>query len=293
LTHTTAPTTLLHLACSRDSRLLPRSASGDRASPDNGDVLMTELLVTASGPVLEIVFNRPEKKNALTRAMYEGMVAAFRRGEEDPAVRVMLITGAGDMFTAGNDIGDFQSRAAVDETFHASPFLDALSSLTKPLVAAVNGAAIGVGTTMLAHADLVLAVPSAWFVMPFTSLGLVPEAASSLLFPRLVGLQRANALLLLGEPIDAETARQWGLVNQVVEAGALMPSARDVAARLAALPPEAVRQTKALIRNGAPDVPGRIAQELTLFGERLRSPEAQEAFRAFQEKRKPDFSRFS
>ena len=144
------------------------------------------------------------------------VVDAFQHADSDPAIRVVLLSGAGDTFTSGNDIKDFQSRAQTDEPTHASPFLTALSSLTKPLVAAVNGAAIGVGTTMLAHADLVVAARSARFVMPFTSLGLVPEAASSLLFPRLVGHQRASALLLLGEAMDAETAREWGFVNQVV-----------------------------------------------------------------------------
>jgi enoyl-CoA hydratase/carnithine racemase len=156
----------------------------------------------------------------------------------------------------------------------------------------VNGAAIGVGTTMLAYADLVVAARSARFVMPFTSLGLVPEAASSLLFPRLLGHQRASALLLLGEPMDARTAHEWGFVNQVVADGELLATARALAARLAALPPEAVRQTKHLIRNGRSDVPGRIQEELALFRDRLRSPEAAEAFAAFMEKRKPDFSRF-
>jgi len=253
---------------------------------------MTELLVEQSGPVLEITFNRPEKKNALTQAMYQGVVDAFRRVDADPSIRVALLTGAGDIFTAGNDIKDFQSRATTNEAIHASPFLDALSGLTKPLVGAVNGAAIGVGTTMLAHCDLVIAARSARFVMPFTSLGLVPEAASSLLFPRLVGHQRANALLLLGEPLDAQTAQEWGFVNQVVADAELMTTARGVAARLAALPPEAIRQTKALIKNGKADVPGRIAEELVLFRQRLRSPEAAEAFQAFVEKRKPDFSRF-
>jgi enoyl-CoA hydratase/carnithine racemase len=146
---------------------------------------------------------------------------------------------------------------------------------------------------MLAHADLVIAARSARFVMPFTSLGLVPEAGSSLLFPRLVGLQRASALLLLGEPMDAETAREWGFVNQVVADEALMATARALAARLAALPAAAVRLTKDLIRNGRSDLPGRIEQELALFRDRLRSPEAAEAFQAFAEKRKPDFSAFS
>jgi enoyl-CoA hydratase/carnithine racemase len=254
---------------------------------------MSDVLVTRTGAVLEILFNRPEKKNALTGAMYAAVVDAFHQADADGAVRVVLLSGVGDTFTAGNDITDFQSRAATTEVSPASPFLAALSSLATPLVAAVNGAAIGVGTTMLAHADLVVAARSARFVMPFTSLGLVPEAASSLLFPRLVGHQRASALLLLGEPMDAATAHDWGLVNQVVDDADLMATARGLASRLAALPPEAVRQTKDLIRNGRPDVPGRIEQELLLFRDRLRSPEAAEAFQAFVEKRKPDFSRFS
>jgi enoyl-CoA hydratase/carnithine racemase len=253
---------------------------------------MSDVLITQAGGVLEVAFNRPAKKNALTGAMYAAVVDAFRHADADATIRAVLLSGTGDTFTSGNDIKDFQTRAATNELTHASPFLDALSSLATPLVAAVNGAAVGVGTTMLAHADLVIAARSARFVMPFTSLGLVPEAASSLLFPRLVGHQRASALLLLGEALDAETARDWGLVSRVVDNDALMGIARAVAARLAALPPEAVRQTKNLIKNGRQDVPGRIAEELVLFRERLRSPEAAEAFAAFVEKRKPDFSRF-
>jgi enoyl-CoA hydratase/carnithine racemase len=254
---------------------------------------MSDVLITQSGPVLEVVFNRPEKKNALTGAMYAAVVEAFRHADADASIRVVLLSGTGDTFTSGNDIKDFQTRAATNEATHASPFLAALSTLATPLVAAVNGAAVGVGTTMLAHADLVIAARSARFVMPFTSLGLVPEAASSLLFPRLVGQQRASALLLLGEALDAETAQDWGLVYQVVADDTLMETARGVAARLAALPPEAVRLTKNLIKNGQQDVPGRIAEELVLFRERLRSPEAAEAFAAFVEKRKPDFRKFS
>jgi enoyl-CoA hydratase/carnithine racemase len=254
---------------------------------------MSDVLVALAGSVLEILFNRPEKKNALTGAMYSAVVAAFHRADEDPAIRVVLLSGVGDTFTSGNDIKDFQTRAATNEPTHASPFLTALSSLATPLVAAVNGAAIGVGTTMLAHADLIIAARSARFMMPFTGLGLVPEAASSLLFPRLLGHQRASALLLLGESMDAETAHNWGFVNQVVADGDLMSAARDVAARLAALPPASVRETKNLIKHGRDDVPGRITEELALFRERLRSPEAAEAFKAFVEKRRPDFSKFS
>jgi enoyl-CoA hydratase/carnithine racemase len=225
--------------------------------------------------------------------MYAAVAEAFRHADADGSVRVVLLSGAGDTFTSGNDIQDFQGRVATSEQAHASPFLTALSGLATPLVAAVNGAAIGVGTTMLAHADLVIAARSARFVMPFTSLGLVPEAASSLLFPRMVGHQRASALLLLGEALDAETAREWGFVNQVVADADLMATARGVADRMAALPPVAMRLTKNLLKHGCDDVAGRIEQELVLFGERLRSPEAAEAFAAFMEKRKPDFSKFS
>lgn len=252
-----------------------------------------DVVITRTGGVMEIRFNRPEKRNALTRAMYDAVCQAFRDAEEDPSVRCLLLTGTGNTFTSGNDIKDFQARAASNSTSAASPFLTALSTLRKPLVAAVNGAAIGVGTTMLAHCDLVVAAQSARFVMPFTSLGLVPEAGSSLLFPEIVGSQRANALLLLGEPMDAETAQRWGFVYQVAEDAALMDTARALAQRLAMLPAASVRQTKQLIRRGKPDLQDRIAEELVLFRDRVKSPEAAEAFQAFVEKRKPDFSQFA
>lgn len=249
------------------------------------------LLTTRTGPVLEVRLNRPEKKNALTRAMYNGMADAFETADRDPEIRVVLLTGTGDTFTSGNDITDFQVRAAAGTEGAGSRFLPVISTMQTPLLAAVNGAAVGVGTTMLAHCDLIVAARSARFVMPFTSLGLVPEAGSSLLFPRLLGPQRASALLLLGEPMDAETALNWGFVNRVVDDADLMETARGMAQRLAALPPEAVRLTKRLIRHGTPDLAGRIADELKLFAERLASPEAKEAFAAFVEKRAPDFSR--
>jgi enoyl-CoA hydratase/carnithine racemase len=250
------------------------------------------VVITRADSVLEIRLDRPEKKNALTRAMYDAMADAFEQVDADPALRVALLTGTGDTFTSGNDITDFQSRGASDGRSSASRFLPTISSMKKPLIAAVNGAAVGVGTTMLAHCDLIVAARSARFVMPFTGLGLVPEAASSLLFPRLLGNQRASALLLLGEPLEAETALQWGFVNRVVDDAALMDTARGLARRLAALPPQAVRLTKQLIRHGAADVAGRMGEELAMFRERLGSPEAKEAFAAFMEKRKPDFSRF-
>lgn len=252
-----------------------------------------DVVITNDGGITEVRFNRPEKKNALTRAMYGAVVDAFQEADNNPEVRVIILTGTGDSFTSGNDIKDFQQRAASNATSAASPFLDALSTLKTPLIGAVNGQAIGVGTTMLAHCDLIVAARSARFVMPFTSLGLVPEAGSSLLFPQILGHQRANAMLLLGQPIDAETGLQWGFVNQVVDDAELMTAVRALAHRLAALPPGAVRKTKALIKHGAPDIAGRIAEELVHFRDQLKSPEAAEAFQAFVEKRKPDFSRFS
>jgi len=250
------------------------------------------VMVAEDGGVMEIRLNRPDKKNALTRAMYEAVSAALERADADAAIRVALLTGTGDTFTSGNDVKDFQQRGADPAPRGGSRFLPVISGFKKPLIAAVNGAAIGVGSTMLLHCDLVFAARSARFVMPFTSLGLVPEAASTLLLPRLLGQQRASAMLLLGEPLDAETAHAWGLVNRVVGDNELMPTAHDAARRLAALPPQAVRLTKRLIKHGAPDVAARIDEEIGIFSERLASPEAQEAFAAFMEKRRPDFSRF-
>jgi enoyl-CoA hydratase/carnithine racemase len=252
-----------------------------------------ELIVTAAAGITEVRFNRPEKKNALTRAMYDGVVAAFASADADPAIRVVLLTGTGDTFTSGNDIKDFQQRAASRNSSAASPFLTALSTLRKPLIAAVNGAAIGVGTTMLAHCDLIVAARSARFVMPFTRLGLVPEAGSSLLFPQLLGHQKASAMLLLGDALDADAALAAGFVYQVVDDAELMTAAHALAGRLAALPPKAIRQTKQLMRRGKPDLAARIDEELELFRDRVASPEAAEAFAAFMEKRPADFSRFS
>ena len=249
---------------------------------------MTDAVVlTRTDRVLEIRLNRPEKKNALTRVMYDAMADAFAQVDADPTLRVALLTGTGDSFTSGNDIADFQARAAGGGEGSASRFLPALASMRKPLIGAVNGAAIGVGTTMLMHCDLIVAARSARFVMPFTSLGLVPEAGSSLLFPRLLGHQRASALLLLGEPLDAATAHEWGFVNRVVEDASLTQVAHEIAQRVASLPPQAVQLTKQLMRHGEGDLAGRMTEELALFRERLHSAEAAEAFRGFMERRRP------
>lgn len=250
-----------------------------------------EVVLTSTDGVLEIRLNRPEKKNALTRAMYEMVSAALEQADADSSIRVALLTGTGDTFTSGNDIKDFQAHRVTTAPRGGSRFLPVISSMQKPLIAAVNGAAVGVGATMLLHCDLIVAARSARFVMPFTSLALIPEAASTLLVPRLLGHQRASALLLLGEPLDAATALEWGLVNRVVEDSMLLETAREIGRRLAALPAEAVRLTKRLMRHGEPTVAGRIKEEMGIFAEQLASAEAQEAFAAFVEKRKPDFSR--
>lgn len=250
------------------------------------------VVISSAGGVLEIRLNRPEKKNALTRDMYNAMAEAFDAANGDASVRVVLLTGTGDAFTSGNDVGDFRARANGGLETSAGRFLPAISGLQKPLIGAVNGMAVGVGTTMLMHCDLIVAADTARFLMPFTALGLVPEAASTLLVPRAIGHVRASALLLLGDGIDAQTALAWGLVNQVVAGAVLMETSRAMAARLAALPPEAVRQTKALMKHDTQDVPNRMEAELAIFKQRLASPEAKEAFAAFAEKRKPDFSQF-
>lgn len=249
------------------------------------------LVLTRADGVLEVQLNRPEKKNALTRDMYHGMTAAFEASNDDPTVRVIILTGTGDTFTSGNDVKDFLARANGGGEGAGERFLPALSRMTKPMIGAVNGAAIGVGTTMLLHCDLIVAAAGASFRMPFTSLGLVPEAGSSMLVPQAIGMRRANAMLLLGEAIDAETALAWGLINQVVDASALHDTAWSLARRLAALPPEAVRQTKALIQHGKPDLADRMHEELDVLGRRFTTPEAKEAFSAFIEKRRPDFSK--
>ncbi|HLY58090.1 MAG TPA: enoyl-CoA hydratase [Stellaceae bacterium] len=241
------------------------------------------------GHVLEIRLDRPEKKNAITNAMYGALTAAFEAAEQDPEVRVLLLSGAGDAFTAGNDLGDFLAFAGAGGEPGGVPFIRRLARFAKPIVAAVHGAAVGIGTTLLLHCDIVVAARSTRLQLPFVSLGLVPEAASSLLLPRLAGQQRASELLLLGEPFDAEQALQLGLVNRVVGDDALMETGRALADRLAALPPEAVRETRALLRNDAVGVPERIEAELTVFSRRLASPEFREAATAFFEKRTPRF----
>ncbi|MCS6765639.1 MAG: enoyl-CoA hydratase [Candidatus Protistobacter heckmanni] len=247
-----------------------------------------------NGGVFSIVLAREEKKNAITAAMYQAMADAIKQAEADPAARVILIRGSEKTFTAGNDLEDFLKRPPSSEEFAVQQFIRGLSHAAKPVVAAVAGPAVGIGTTMLLHCDLVYAADNARLSVPFTQLGLCPEFASSLLLPRLTGYQRAAEKVLLGEPFLAAEAQEMGLVNKVLPAAELMAFATAQAAKLAALPPASVRTSKKLMRGPLMEsIKAQIAEENKAFGAILNAPEAKEAFTAFFEKRKPDFSRFS
>ncbi len=247
--------------------------------------------------VCTIEIARPEKKNALTVAMYQAMSDALHAARTDKAVRSVLITGQPGIFTSGNDIEDFMSRPPGQGSDGMnSPvflFMRALLECDKPVVAAVTGAAIGIGTTLLLHCDFVYVSDEARLAMPFVALGLVPEYASSLLVPQLMGHRRAAEKLLLGDPFTPEQAVECGIANAVLPAGEVVNHARRVAERFNALPPGAVREAKQLMRGPQQEaVLKTIATEGALFAQRLRSPEAMEAFQAFFQKRKPDFSKF-
>jgi enoyl-CoA hydratase/carnithine racemase len=250
------------------------------------------VLISAADRVLRVRLNRPEKKNALTHAMYDALTAALERAEADPAIRAITLTGTGDSFSSGNDLADFLQQPAQSGESPVMRFLAAIARAPKPIVAGVNGLAVGIGVTMLLHCDLVYAAEGASFQLPFVNLGLVPEAASSLLLPRLAGHQRAAELMLLGERFDAGAARAIGLVNAVVPAASLDAELDARAAALAAKPPAALRLAKALLKGDAAGVPARMAAEAAHFAQALRSPEAREAMEAFMQKRKPDFARF-
>jgi len=244
--------------------------------------------------VATIEIARPEKKNALTSAMYQAMADALRAAQADPAVRAVLITGQPGVFTSGNDIEDFMSRPPASGTdAPVFQFMFALVECDKPVIAAVTGAAIGIGTTMLLHCDFAYVSDEARLAMPFVSLGLVPEFASSLLFPQLAGQARAAEKLLLGDPFTGADAVEFGLANAVLPAGEVVNHARRIAERFNSLPPGAVRDAKKLLRGPQTEaIRQTIRTEAELFAARLRSPEAMEAFQAFFQKRKPDFSRF-
>jgi len=255
---------------------------------------MSHVNVETQDRITRIELNRPEKKNALSPDMYAAMAQALTDADADAQVRAVLIHGQSDCFTSGNDVKDFLELTRGPADSPASGFLRAISTAKKPLVAAVGGPAVGIGTTMLLHCDLVYAAPNARLQMPFVPLGLLPEAASSLLLPAMAGYRRAAEMLLLGGPFSAEKALAAGIVTEIVPENELLERARQSALALAALPPESVRMTKELMKRGlAAAVQERMTEELGLFGERLRSPEAKEALSAFMEKRKPDFSPFS
>jgi enoyl-CoA hydratase/carnithine racemase len=243
-----------------------------------------QVLVTHREHVCEIRLNRPEKRNALTSNMYEALVEAFAEAEGDDEVRVILLSGEGACFTGGNDLKDFLSAPEVIGTEHViSRFLSALSGASRILIAAVHGPTVGIGVTLLLHCDLVVAAArSTRLITPFVQLGVVPEAASTLLLPQLLGHQRAAEMFFLGEPVDAKTAKEWGLVNRVVEDEALMEEARALAAAAARQPPGAVRATKRLMRSAhAGQVAALMSEELREFAARLRMPEFAAAAQAF------------
>ncbi len=254
---------------------------------------MSFVLSKIENRVARIQLARLDKKNAITAEMYTQIAEALAAADRDPQVRALLLHGAADCFTAGNDVGDFLKRPPSGEGSPTWRFFEVLPHLSKPIVAAVGGPAVGIGTTLLLHCDLVYAAPNARFQLPFVPLGIVPEFASTYLLPLLAGYQRAAELLLLGQPFSAEKAKEVGIVTDVVATENLLSKAAEVAGMLAALPPESLRLTKQLMkkRHGQA-VAEAIAEEGKIFRERLSSPEAKEAMSAFLEKRKPDFSRF-
>jgi enoyl-CoA hydratase/carnithine racemase len=242
--------------------------------------------------VLHITLARPEKKNALTVEMYEALIEALQRAT-DPDVRVVLLSGAAGTFCAGNDLGDFIRNPPQNTSAPVYRFLESLSTFEKPIVAAVAGVAVGIGTTVLLHCDLVLAAPSARFSLPFVNLGLCPEAASSYLLPRTAGRLKASEWLLFGEPFGAEEALQANLINRIVPDDELLEFAFERAVSLSRKPPQSVLLTKRLLRHAhSGQIEQTLRLEASLVLERLKSEEVAEAVQAFFEKREPDFSRF-
>jgi len=243
---------------------------------------MTHIEVSREGAVLSAAFARPHKKNAITGAMYETLIEAFETAERDASVGALVLSGKGGVFTAGNDIADFLAVAMHEAgEFPAWRFVSKLAEFGKPLVAAVDGLAIGVGTTLLFHCDLVYATPQARFQMPFVDLGLVPEAGSSLLAPQRFGRAKAAEFLMLGEPFGAEEALRLGLVNAVLPQGELLAHAMEKAAALAAKPRAALLATRRLMRGDNEAVKARMAEEMHAFSGALKSPQAHAAFQAF------------
>ncbi len=253
------------------------------------DQIQTEL----AGGVLTVTLMRPEKKNAITQAMYAALAEATERARTDDAVRVLVFRGQGDSFSAGNDIADFIALGSQGQQPAEMPvfhFLKALADLDKPAVAAVRGRAVGIGLTLLLHCDMVVVAEDALLSAPFINLALAPEAASSMLLPAVVGHQRAFEIFALGEPIDGRTALAWGLANRAVPADQVEVVAAELAGRLAARAPNSIRKTKGLMRDSI-QLWTLMQREGEAFGSQMTSPEAMEAFMAFSQKRAPDFSK--
>jgi len=239
-----------------------------------------QVIVTADAGVVEVRLNRPEKRNAITSAMYQALTGALHSAQSDAAIRALLLSGEGAGFCAGNDLNDFLSAGQLTPEHPVLAFLHALASFDKPLLAAVHGQAVGIGVTMLLHCDLIVAARGTQFSLPFVQLGLVPEAASSLLLPRLVGQQRAAELLFLGKPFDADTALRLGLINRVVGEAELAGEARALAAVVAAQPVQSLRATRRLLRGDPAELRARIDAEARIFGAQLQSEEFRTAVRA-------------
>jgi enoyl-CoA hydratase/carnithine racemase len=256
------------------------------------DTPTTDILVHTEGGVTTVTINRLDKKNSITAAMYGAMADALEQAAADPAVRVVVLQGHETIFSAGNDIGDFLNNPASGMDAPVFRFLFGIAAFPKPLIAAVCGPAVGVGTTLLFHCDLVYAGDNAAFSMPFVNLGLCPEAGSSMLVPQMLGYHRAAEALLLGEPFMAEAALEVGLVNRVVPPLEANGIALAQARKLAAKPLSSLVETKRLMKMGlAAQVKQQMTDEATSFGRMLREPAAKEAFGAFMERRKPDFSK--
>jgi len=246
-------------------------------------------LLTQQHPtgVLELVFNRPEKKNALTISMYQGLVEALQAAATDPEVKAVLLRGEGDSFSAGNDIADFMVAAQKPETLKIIvQFLHTIAEFPKPLLAAIQGDAVGIGTTMLLHCDLVIAADDVRCMTPFVKLGLVPEGGTSLLLPQTIGHRHAFEMLVEGKPFGADRALETGIINQIVTSDELVSTALARAESIAALPSEAVSISKGLLKKEQHEQLSRVLDEEAMaFGQRLASAEARQAFMAFMQKR--------
>ena len=253
---------------------------------------MSDILQHLDAGVMTLTFNRVDKKNSITRDMYTALANGVEQAASDAAVRVVVFQGHETIFSAGNDIADFLHQPPSGQDSPVFRFLRAIATIEKPVVAAVAGPAVGIGTTLLFHCDLVYAGDNAAFSMPFVNLGLCPEAASSLLVPRMFGYHRAAEALLLGEPFFAEAALEVGLVNRVLPPTEVNGYAQAQARKLATKPLSSLMETKRLMKGGQQaEVLTRMAEEGQSFGRMLREPAAREAFSAFMEKRKPDFSK--